>query len=264
MTSDQPVLHALSVEPCSARAGETVCAVFRTRNLGALASPPGAVAFGFGAGLEPLGPTEIAIDPVEPGAEVTARAAARVAVPTVERTEVEVGAQLRFADRVLGTNRCIVAVRSRPVLNGPASGTFVDRVDERAARRTVQHRAAAHRDDAAIRAEHAVGEAELCADLDLGTLDGRNRHAGRGAGRYFGAGFDRIDRDLGRPERFEPRSETEGDGARRAGERAEIARPEHGAHGLAGACAAGLDRQRVQNGLVTRHDGGGAQLPIDV
>ncbi|GEM_PF-3580344 len=129
MTSDQPVLHALSVEPCSARAGETVCAVFRTRNLGALASPPGAVAFGFGAGLEPLGPTEIAIDPVEPGAEVTARAAARVAVPTVERTEVEVGAQLRFADRVLGTNRCIVAVRSRPVLNGPASGTFVDAVD---------------------------------------------------------------------------------------------------------------------------------------
>jgi uncharacterized repeat protein (TIGR01451 family) len=129
MTSDDPVLHALSVEPRSARAGETVRAVFRTRNLGALASPRGAVWFSFGEGLEPIGASEVPVDAVDPGGDVVAIVHARVSTPHVERTEIAVCAELRLADRVLGTNVCVVTVRSRPVLDGPASGTFVDAVD---------------------------------------------------------------------------------------------------------------------------------------
>jgi uncharacterized repeat protein (TIGR01451 family) len=129
MTSHEPVLHALSVEPRSARAGETVRAVFRTRNLGALASPRGAVWFSFGEGLEPIGAPEVLVDPVDPGGDVTAIVHARVSAPRVERAEIAVCAELRLADRVLGTNICVVTVRSRPVLDGPASGTFVDAVD---------------------------------------------------------------------------------------------------------------------------------------
>ena len=129
MTSDEPVLHALSVEPRSARAGETVSAVFRTRNLGALASPPGTVRFHFGEGLEPIGGAEVSFDPVEPGSDVEAIVRARVCTPHLERTEIAVHAELRLADRVLRTNDGIVTVRSRPVLDGPASGTFVDALD---------------------------------------------------------------------------------------------------------------------------------------
>jgi hypothetical protein len=129
MTSDEPVLHALSVEPRSARAGETVRAVFRTRNLGALASPPGAVRFSFGEGLDPIGEPEVLVDPVDPGGDVVAVVHACVATPDVERVEILVRAELRIADRALETNVCAVTVRSRPVLDGPASGTFVDAVD---------------------------------------------------------------------------------------------------------------------------------------
>ena len=129
MTSDEPVLHALSVEPRSARAGETVRVVFRTRNLGALASPPGTVSFSLGEGLEPIGASEVPIDPVDPGGDVVAIVQARVSTPRVERAEIVVRAALRLADRMLATNLCVVTVRSRPVLDGPASGTFVDAVD---------------------------------------------------------------------------------------------------------------------------------------
>jgi hypothetical protein len=129
MTTDDPVLHALTVEPCSARAGETVRAVFRTRNLGALASPPGTVWFAFGEGLDPIGASEVAVDPVEPGGDLAAIVHARVATLDVECTEIAVRAELRLADRVLGSNVCAVVARSRPVLDGPASGTFVEAVD---------------------------------------------------------------------------------------------------------------------------------------
>ena len=129
MTSHEPVLHALSVEPSSARAGDTVRAVFRTRNLGALASPPGLVRFDFGEGLEPLGPPEVTLDPVEPGCDVLATVNARVSAPHADRVEILVRAELRFADRALASNVCAVTVRSRPVLDGPASGTFVEPVD---------------------------------------------------------------------------------------------------------------------------------------
>ena len=42
---DEAVLHALSAEPRSARAGETIRVLFRTRNVGTTPSPAGTVRF---------------------------------------------------------------------------------------------------------------------------------------------------------------------------------------------------------------------------
>jgi hypothetical protein len=130
MTSvHEPVLHALSVEPRAARPSETVCVIFRTRNLGTSASPPGTVAFLLGDGFEALDETEIAVGSVAPGEDVVAAMHARIAAPLDDRTEVAVQAVLTVPDAVLGTNLCAVRVRSRAVLDGAASGTFVEPVD---------------------------------------------------------------------------------------------------------------------------------------
>jgi hypothetical protein len=130
MTSHhEPVLHALSVEPRTARPGETVCVIFRTRNLGTSASPPGTVAFQLGEGLEPLDDVEVAVASVPPGEDVVAMVRARVASPLDDRTEIAVQAVLSVPGAVLGTNVCAVLVRSRAVLNGAASGTFVEAID---------------------------------------------------------------------------------------------------------------------------------------
>jgi len=130
MTSvHEPVLHALSVEPRAARPGETVCVIFRTRNLGTSASPPGTVAFLLGEGLDALGDTDVPVGSVAPGDDVVAVLHARVAAPLDDRTELAVQAVLRVPDAVLGTNVCALRVRSRPVLDGAASGTFVEPLD---------------------------------------------------------------------------------------------------------------------------------------
>ena len=130
MTSaHEPVLHALSVEPRVARPGETVCVIFRTRNLGTSASPAGTVTFLLGDGLEALDAPEAAVESVAPGDDVTAIMRARISAPLDDRTELAVQAVLRVPDAVLGTNVCAVLVRSRPVLDGAASGTFVEPVD---------------------------------------------------------------------------------------------------------------------------------------
>jgi hypothetical protein len=130
MTSlEEPALHALSVEPRAARAGETVRIVFRTRNLGTAPSPAGTVAFALGEGLEPLDELEAAVEPVAPGEDVVAAIRARVAAPAEDRSEIAVRAALHLPDRVLGTNACTVVVRSRAVLDGPASGTYVEQLD---------------------------------------------------------------------------------------------------------------------------------------
>jgi hypothetical protein len=130
MTSvHEPVLHALSVEPRVARPGETVSVIFRTRNLGTAPSPPGTVAFLLGDGLEPVDAEEAAVMPVAPGDDVVAVMHARVARPLDDRTELAVQAVLRVPDAVLGTNVCMVRVRSRAVLDGAASGTFVEPLD---------------------------------------------------------------------------------------------------------------------------------------
>jgi hypothetical protein len=130
MTSvHEPVLHALSVESHAARPGESVSVIFRTRNLGTSASPPATVAFVLGDGFEPLGEPEIAVESVAPGEDVVAVMRARVRAPLDDRTELTVQALLRVPDAVLATNICTLRVRSRPVLDGAASGTFVEPVD---------------------------------------------------------------------------------------------------------------------------------------
>ena len=130
MTSvHEPALHALSVEPRVARPGDTVCVIFRTRNLGTSASPPGTVAFLHGDGLEAVDDPEVEVGSVAPGEDVVAMMRARIAAPLDDRTEIAVQAVLRVPDAALGTNVCAVRVRSRPVLDGAASGTFVEPLD---------------------------------------------------------------------------------------------------------------------------------------
>jgi hypothetical protein len=130
MTSvHEPVLHALSVEPRVARPGEAVSVIFRTRNLGTAPSPPGTVAFLPGDGLEPVDGAEFAVASVAPGDDVVAVMHARIAWPLDDRTELAVQAVLRVPDAVLGTNVCALRVRSRAVLDGAASGTFVEPLD---------------------------------------------------------------------------------------------------------------------------------------
>ena len=130
MTSvHDPVLHALSVEPRAARPGETVCVTFRTRNLGTAPSPPATVAFLLGEGLEAIDEPAVAVGSVAPGDDVVAVLRARVGAPLDDRTELAVQAALHLPDAALGTNVCTVRVRSRPVLDGAASGTFVEAVD---------------------------------------------------------------------------------------------------------------------------------------
>ena len=130
MTSvHEPVLHALSVEPRFARPGETVSVIFRTRNLGTAASPPATVAFLLGDGFEVLGESEVAVESVAPGGDVVATLRARVITPLDDRTELMVQAALHVPDAVLGTNVSTVLVRSRAVLDGAESGTFVEPID---------------------------------------------------------------------------------------------------------------------------------------
>ena len=129
MTSaHEPVLHALSVEPRVARPGETVCVIFRTRNLGTSASPAGAVEFLLGDGFEALDEPAVAVGSVAPGEDVRATKRARITAPLDDRSELRVQAVLRVPNAAFGTNACTVLVRSRPVLDGAASGTFVEAI----------------------------------------------------------------------------------------------------------------------------------------
>jgi hypothetical protein len=126
---DEAALYALSAEPRSARAGETIRIGFRTRNVGTAPSPPGTVIFALGEGLEPSGPLEVAVEPVAPGEDVVATVAARVAPPGAERTEIVVRAALHVPGAVLRTNACTIVVHGRPAFDGAGSGTYVEALD---------------------------------------------------------------------------------------------------------------------------------------
>jgi hypothetical protein len=126
---DEAALYALSAEPRSARAGETIRIGFRTRNVGTAPSPPGTVVFALGDGLEPSGPLEVAVEPVAPGEDVVATVGARVAPPGAERTEIVVRAALHVPGAVLRTNACTIVVHGRPAFDGAGSGTFVEALD---------------------------------------------------------------------------------------------------------------------------------------
>ncbi len=129
MTCNEPALHALSVVPRSVRPGDVVRVEFRTPNLGSKASPAGTVAFLVGAGLEALGDVEVGVDSVAPGEDVTAFLSARVATPPEPRVCCSVEAVLRIPGAELATNRCSVEVRSRAIVDGVASGVFLEALD---------------------------------------------------------------------------------------------------------------------------------------
>ena len=128
-TGYEPVLHALSVEPRAARPGEIVSIAFRARNNGALPSPAGTVVFVLPAGLDPLDDVEAALPSVDPGVTACATLRARVCPPHDHHTDLALRARLTLPDMNATTNTCTVRVRSRPVLDGGESGTFVEPVD---------------------------------------------------------------------------------------------------------------------------------------
>jgi hypothetical protein len=125
----EPALHALSIEPPVARPGDTVRLTFRTRNVGTRSSPTGTVDFALPAGLDALGETEVPLPSVEPGEPATATICARVMPPFDERAELAIQAFLVLHEARLATNVCLLRVRSRAVLDGGSSGTFVEPID---------------------------------------------------------------------------------------------------------------------------------------
>ncbi len=122
-------LHALSVEPRVARPGDVVRLRFRTINHGDVPTPRTIVRFVLDAALEALGETHIEIVEVPPGGALLAETCARVAASADDGMRLGAQAVLRLPDVELGTNRCAVLVRGRAVLDGAASGTFVEPLD---------------------------------------------------------------------------------------------------------------------------------------
>jgi hypothetical protein len=125
----EPVLHALEVEPRVARPGQTVRLIFRTRNVGPLPSPAGTVVFALPAGVEPLGDPEAALPPAAAGEPAVATICARIVPSFEDRTELPLQAVLVLDDARLPTNVCPLLIRSRAILDGSASGTFVEALD---------------------------------------------------------------------------------------------------------------------------------------
>ena len=129
MTRNEPALHALSVLPRVARPGDIVRVEFSTPNLGSKASPAGTVAFALGDGLEALGDLDVPVDSVAPGDTVTASVCARVAPPPAPRVCCTAEAVLRVPGAEFAANVCTVEVCSRAVVDGVASGVFVEPLD---------------------------------------------------------------------------------------------------------------------------------------
>ncbi len=125
----EPVLHALAVEPAVARPGDTVRLTFRTRNVGARTSPPGTVVFALPDGIGAVGDAAVPLPAVEPGEVAEAILCARVERPFDDRTELALQASLLLGETSLASNICTLCVRSRAVLDGTASGTFVEPLD---------------------------------------------------------------------------------------------------------------------------------------
>ncbi|HTJ26644.1 MAG TPA: hypothetical protein VMA36_10840 [Candidatus Limnocylindria bacterium] len=125
-----PALHALSLEPRTARPGETVHLRFRTPNLSATDSPSATVRFFLPPELEALDETAQVVQPVAPGADVVALLRARLATPLDDGLQLLVRAVLELRDEALETNRCALRVRSSAVLDGPQSGVFVALEDD--------------------------------------------------------------------------------------------------------------------------------------
>lgn len=126
---NEPVLHALAVEPRLARPGDTLRVRFRTTNLGAVPSPPGTLVFRLPAGVEALDETQVPVAPVLPGQDVLAEIRARVEAPRADAEPLRFEAVFELSEAQLCTNVCTVTVRSAPCIDGPDSGIFVEPVD---------------------------------------------------------------------------------------------------------------------------------------
>jgi len=126
MTAYDTVLYALHFEPATARPGEIVHLRVRARNVSREQSPPGTIAFLIGDGLDGIGDLDVDVAPVEAGEDVCADVALRVATGADDGASLAAQAVLRFHGDAFGTNVAHLTVRTQPVLDGPASGTFVD------------------------------------------------------------------------------------------------------------------------------------------
>ncbi|MGD1068145.1 MAG: hypothetical protein ABR975_15155, partial [Vulcanimicrobiaceae bacterium] len=126
MTQDERKLYALAVTPPFVRPGELARLLVRVRNLGGAAGG-GSVRFVLSPGLAPEGPLEVALLPVAPGEEWRASLDVRAvgALPGAE----EAHAIVQLGQRSMSTNAVQIALRGRPIVDGPASGVTVEPLD---------------------------------------------------------------------------------------------------------------------------------------
>ena len=141
-----------------------------------------------------------------------------------------------------------------------AHGIGIDRLDEDAARRPIEHSAAEHGQAAGIRSEHGIRQMQRRTHGDLHTVG--DRHANPCANHrdnvLTGRNRRHVDR---RPvDLIETITERKRHTPGRARLRPEIARPKRYAHDIPGPRAARLDRQRMQNRFAhTPHAAHGAR-----
>jgi hypothetical protein len=137
MTEDHgPRVHALCVEPRSARSGDVVRLAVRRRNLGSRGSADARLRFLLPAALEPLGPLEVVLGGVAPGRDAEAELCVRVAAGLDDRTELRIEALLEHAGTTRKTNACVLRIRTTACLDGAASGTAVESIDAQTVRVT--------------------------------------------------------------------------------------------------------------------------------
>jgi len=118
VTQDEPKLYALAVTPPSVRPGELARLLVRVRNLGS-ATAGGSLRFVLSPGLVPEGPREVALAPVAPGEEWRASLDVR-AVGSLPGAE-EAHAIVQLGEHAVRTNAVRLALRGRPIVDGPAS-----------------------------------------------------------------------------------------------------------------------------------------------
>ena len=132
----EPLLHALSLEPRVAHPGDAVQITFRAQNLRCTASAPGIVRFLLPAGLEPSGERGLCVDlpAAPPGGEVSAHIVACLRGPIDDGTQLALQAVLEADGSRYGTNVCTLVACSRAILDGDASGVFVESIDAQSVR----------------------------------------------------------------------------------------------------------------------------------
>jgi len=124
------VLHALGVEPPSARPGDLIRLRFDAPNVCGNATGHGTVTFLLGDLLEPLSDPVVAVPPAEPGSAVVAELSARVAAGAGDGPPLTVQAVLCVDGASYGSNLAQVTVRTHAILDGARSGTFVEERDD--------------------------------------------------------------------------------------------------------------------------------------